>query len=326
MNAILSIKVLDKSKIFQIKASVEAELTTPAIAGKVEAKVDMQKDSLNKETETTLAVNWSGGGSIKNAGEDWTIETLKMAAAAFPDLVAVTPQRTYAILTRYTALESFHRQQTNFKPLDYENAGIYTGALLDAYMDYKALWKQISNATYELEGNRATIDMGEPSEEIVHLAKVRPFPLVDKNSKFKQITDGKPAEEDTADEQRLALSVGQQRKQQLKPLDESDLKKIQVFQPSFAGLIEARKMCRFEMSKIVREVDLVANDPSLAVDPRRDSFFLHPLVFKQLLPVSRNRSNGRPVANPFTLGSSLSITRKCTSRGAGPCSSTATRL
>ena len=290
MNAILSIKVLDKSKIFQVKASIEAELTTPSIAGKVTANVDLDKASLSKETETTLAVNWSGGGSIKNPGEDWSIDTLKMAAAAFPDLVAITPQRTYAILTRYTALESFHRQQTNFHPLDYENAGIYTGALLDAYMDYKALWKQISNATYELEGNRATIAMGEPSEEIVHLAKVRSFPLVDRNTKSKRIPDGKPeskSEEDIGNEQQSAVSDKQQRKQQSTPSGESEIKDLLVFQPSFAGLIEARKMCRFEMSKIVREVDLVANDPTLALDPIRDSFFLHPLVFKQLLPVSQ---------------------------------------
>jgi len=139
--------------------------------------VDIDKKNLNKETETTIAVNWSGGGSIKNPQDDWDIDTLKKAAAAFPECVAITPQRTYAILTKYSALESFHRQATDFKPLDYENAGIYTGSLLDAYMDYKSLWKQISNATHELEVNRATIDRGEPSEEIASLARVRDFPL-----------------------------------------------------------------------------------------------------------------------------------------------------
>lgn len=281
-------------------------MTTPSIAGEVKAKVDIDKSKLSKETETTISVNWSGGGSIKHPQEDWTIDSLKKAAAAFPDLVAITPQRTYAILTRYTALESFHRQRTNFKPLDYENAGIYTGALLDAYMDYKALWKQISNATYELESSRATINMGEPSEEIAKLARVREFPSGKTNSTTRQITEGSSTSStvtEVRDQQQLAVL------EEDNPIS-SDIKEVSVFPPSFAGLIQARKVCRFEMSKIVREVDLVANDPTLSTDPSRDSYFLHPLVFKQLLPVSSNVITSLLVANTLVLGCSLSISRK----------------
>ena len=248
LDAILSIKVLDKSKIFEIKASLEAELNTPAIGGKVEGAFEMTKNNLSRDTETTVTVNWSGGGSIKDPREDWTINSLKKAAAAFPELVAITPQRTFAILTKYTALADFQKKQRNFTPLDYENAGIYTSALLDSYMDYKALWKQISNATYELEANRATIDMAEPDEDLAALAKTE-----ETSSK----TEGSPT-----------------------------TKQLSVFAPSFAGLIDARNVCRFEMAKIVKEVDEVAKDPSLAIDPHRDARFLHPLIFKLLLPVS----------------------------------------
>ena len=267
LNAIISIKVLDRSKLFQVKAHIEAKMTTPSIAGEVSVEADIQKSNLSKETETTITVNWSGGGSIKDPNEDWSIETLKKAAAAFPDLVAITPQRTYAILTRYTALDSFHRQKTDFKPLDYENAGIYTGALLDAYMDYKSMWKQISQATYELEGNRATIQMGEPSEEMARLAEVT-VPVDDDASASATGQQLVPAE--SAQNQLIGRS-------------KSEL--IPVFTPSFAGLIQARKVCRLEMSKIVREVNLVSKAPTLATDSSRDTAFLHPLVFKQLLPV-----------------------------------------
>lgn len=38
-----------------------------------------------------------------------------------------------AILTKYTALRSYHEQTVRGSPLDYENAGIYTSGLLDAY-------------------------------------------------------------------------------------------------------------------------------------------------------------------------------------------------
>lgn len=39
-----------------------------------------------------------------------------------------------AILTKYTSLRSFHEATNRGSPLDYENAGIYTSSLLDAYM------------------------------------------------------------------------------------------------------------------------------------------------------------------------------------------------
>lgn len=39
-----------------------------------------------------------------------------------------------AILTKYTSLRSFHEATNKGSPLDYENAGIYTNSLLDAYM------------------------------------------------------------------------------------------------------------------------------------------------------------------------------------------------
>lgn len=99
-------------------------MKTPSISGKVKADVDMNKKTLNKETETTVSMTWSGGGSIKRPQDDWSIESVKKSAAAFPDLVAIAPQRSFAILTRCTALESFQRGKGNFNPLDYENAGI----------------------------------------------------------------------------------------------------------------------------------------------------------------------------------------------------------
>lgn len=290
-------KVFDKDKIFEIKAELEAELTTPSLAGKVSGKFEKTKKELAKNTETTITVNWAGGGSIKHPAEDWSIASLKKAAAAFPDLVAITPQRTYAILTKYTSLASFHIQKEEFSPLEYENAGIYTGALLDAYMDYKAMWKQISHATYELEQNRATIEMAEPSEDIYALATVKKLPE-DKPASQQNSTaatssvDGRKTiegmpnsnEQFRGSDRQLALSAAEVQA----PSTQHNAANHQftVFRPSFAGLIAAKKVCRFEMAKIVNEVDLIAKTPSLSTDITRDAYFLNPLVFKQLLPVS----------------------------------------
>ena len=115
------------------------------------------------------SVSWSGGGDIKPDNiKDWDIASLKSVAMEFPDMVArckfmlcwrstgmtdsshIGPQRTRygpislimrkypdgasAILTKYTGLRSYYEQNVKGSPLDYENAGVYASALLDAYM------------------------------------------------------------------------------------------------------------------------------------------------------------------------------------------------
>lgn len=186
LNAIVSMKVTDKAKIFEIKADLEAKVKTGALDVKAKAHFDMTKDSINKNTETTIAVNWSGGGSIKEPSEAWTIESMTNAAAQFPDLVAMTPQRTYAILTKYTALESFQRQIENYSILDYENASIYTGMLLDHYMEYKLMWKQLAQASFELERGTAKIGFSETTDDMAKLAFVKPLPDTQLNEKLKR--------------------------------------------------------------------------------------------------------------------------------------------
>jgi len=292
-------KVHDKSKVFEIKAGLEAEMNTPTISGKIEADFGMEKKNLSRSTETTITVNWSGGGSIKDPTVDWSIESLKKAAAAFPDLVAVTPQRTYAILTKYSALADFQMKKDDFSPLDYESAGIYTSSLLDHYMDYKAMWKQISHATYELKGNRATIEMARPGEETYALATIQPLPLAQVDAKAFELkqASGALSMTDAAQQQanaqalvvRQANCIHEEEQKQDAKAAAAPIQ-FPVFSPTFAGLIHSRKVCRFEMAKIVNEVDLVAKNPKLATDTTRDAYFLNPLVFEQLLPIVRSMS------------------------------------
>lgn len=329
MNAVISVKVLDKSKIFEVKAELEAEINQGAISGGITGKVNIEKNDLSSSTETTISVSWSGGGRIKPSGEKWTIEVLKDVAAAFPDMVAITPQRTYAILTKYTSLESFHRHKSTLRPLTYENAGVYTSSLMERYMDYKSLWKQISSAIYELESNRASIEIAHPSQDVYDLAKVLPLPNAQiEKAEPKQpkaiengqnntrqsndsaaVTDnaavagtgGAPAAQASAGTE--ATSVVPSQPEKSKPnnqlallpssavkIDKDGVFCFSVFPARFTGLIEARQVCRWEMAKIVNEVDLVADNPTLATDGRRDLFFLNPLIFKQLLPVVRSMS------------------------------------
>jgi hypothetical protein len=91
-----------------------------------------------------VSVSWSGGGVLKDPKEVWNISTVIAVASKFPDLVAHTPQRTNAILTRYRSLRSFVIDQKDIYPLNYDNTGVYTADLLDAYMHYKLHWKNIN--------------------------------------------------------------------------------------------------------------------------------------------------------------------------------------
>lgn len=206
-------------------------------------------------------------------------------------------------MRRYTALESFQRQKDNYSLLDYENAGIYTGALLDHYMDYKLMWKQLSMATYELEQLRATIEWTQMPEELYKLANIQELPESQKGQKLRQsnleYNNSKGSRQDALAGIEDALAKGDFDPQAVDRFmadlvgtevaqDRPTSRWVQLkpFTPTFAGLIKARKLCRVEMAKIVNETDLVTRDPKIALERDRDSYFLHPLVFKQLLPVS----------------------------------------
>jgi hypothetical protein len=48
------------------------------------------------------------------------------------------------VLTKYTTLRSFLEQMPGVTPLDYDNTVLYSGDLLDAYMEYKHIVKQLN--------------------------------------------------------------------------------------------------------------------------------------------------------------------------------------
>lgn len=91
------------------------------------------------ETETTVTVNWSGGGPIKPDDEEWTLDSLLKAAASFPSRVAQCPQRTWAILTRYDNNRDFVKWAAGKKIVvpDFNRAQLAMSDLLDDFMEYK---------------------------------------------------------------------------------------------------------------------------------------------------------------------------------------------
>ncbi|RPA86777.1 hypothetical protein BJ508DRAFT_410962 [Ascobolus immersus RN42] len=151
-NAVISMRVLNTEKKTDIAAQAQVALTLGPVEANAEASVKLAKAHINENTETTIQVSWSGGGNIKPKDDPWTIDTLMKAAAAFPEMVARTPQRTYAILTKYDALRSYQTlKPAALSPLFYENATLYTNALLDSYMDYKSFYKTLQSDLAEVQ-------------------------------------------------------------------------------------------------------------------------------------------------------------------------------
>ncbi|KAJ6479052.1 hypothetical protein C8R45DRAFT_833116 [Mycena sanguinolenta] len=262
-NALISIKLSDRSTATQIKGQLEAEMRLGAVEVSGAGAVNKQNTSSNIDGETTIAVSWRGGGDIKDEKvTDWTLETLKRVAMEFPEHVMACPMRTHAILTKYTSLKSFYEQNIKGSPLDYENAGVYSSALLDAYMDYKVMWRKIqqTKAYYDKQ-------MGEYQQK---QRALQAAPTT---------TDPKATQPAP---QQIAPVVAAQQALPDAPMPPNN---IVPYKGNLFGLDVARRDCRFEMIKIVREVDAVAGDPKIACDPSRTCQYLSPAVFRMLIPV-----------------------------------------
>ena len=71
------------------------------------------------------------------------------------------PVYTHAVLTKYTSLKSFYAKlpapQGAMVPLSYDNAGIYTATLQDAFLDYKNLAKDIHFLETEVESGAKSL-------------------------------------------------------------------------------------------------------------------------------------------------------------------------
>ena len=52
-----------------------------------------------------------------------------------------------AVLSKYTSLRSFHEQMPGVAPLDYDNVVLYHTYLLEAYMEYKYIVKQLNQSS-----------------------------------------------------------------------------------------------------------------------------------------------------------------------------------
>ncbi|KAH8586597.1 hypothetical protein B0O99DRAFT_695347 [Bisporella sp. PMI_857] len=198
----------------------------------------------------------------------------------FPDAVAACPQRTFAILTKYSSLRSYREQVVKGSALDYENAGIYTSALFDAYM--------VGYLTRDLDEGCARI-MSQESTNLVSYSEKFKKDYEERISNFK------------AAEKKLVTSV----RANYLPLLKNRYLRMQL---SLTRLISSdwrvqKKDCRFEMIKIANEV---AFNPEVATDPYRLYSNLGPNIFQMLLPSTKDTKQ------PLTPGEEEALRKETT--------------
>ena len=92
----------------------------------------------------TIFAFWKGGGQVKQAEAAWTIDELIAVGGRFPDLCSATPSKSFAILKKYEHLASFQQQAKSLTPLSYESASLFTAMLLDAFLQYKTIFKNLN--------------------------------------------------------------------------------------------------------------------------------------------------------------------------------------
>jgi hypothetical protein len=218
--------------------------------------------------------------------QQWDINSLMAAASRFPDLVADCPQRTYAILTKYDVLRSFVAgRPEKYSKLQYENAQIYTNSLLDSFMGYKALYKQLGEQIFSIQGKTLEIrpwsDNATPGSTTI---KTQPGTgggtgtTTVANSNAKQGKDGKDDE------------TG------MYPFTED----MTRFDASIKGLSDARIAIRRQMARIVNEVDLIEKEPKKATDEDHQEPFQAPLAFETRLPLVDIPERLKRRTNPLT--------------------------
>ncbi|GMG09627.1 unnamed protein product [Aspergillus oryzae] len=269
-NALLSIKLNNKENATKVKGALSVELSKAGFGISGQAEGDFNKSELAQNSETSITygyfrfisvytltgtdrVSWAGGGDIRDDEtkvEGWTIESMAKAAFAFPDRVRHTPQRTHAVITKYSALRS--RLESVCSLL---SSKIYRADYLVSadYGQKKTILEVPATAT-------------ETAKEIQAM-----------KTEFAAISS--------------------------KPQDQFSHIPENPYPGTLVGLEKARRDCRSQMIRIVKEVspvlidagtdavvltfqvDAVADDPSFATDFNRVGIYLSPLLFRQLLPV-----------------------------------------
>jgi hypothetical protein len=190
---------------------------------------------------------------------------MKAAALKFPALVAETPMRTHAILTKYSSLRSYFAANVPTSLPSFEHAGVYTALLQEAYLDYKTVAKNLQVLAYDVSSGTQI------------LLESRAAKTIQENTD----ADSTASSDDSMTRVAKPVSLGKD-KYAMPPLIVKH-----PYPPTLQGVEDARSQVRLMLNRIVQEVDVIARMPELAAREDRDLPYMSPFLFKEFLPVSQ---------------------------------------
>lgn len=220
---------------------------------------------------------------------------MRKAALQFPDLVAKTPMRTHAILTKYTALRSYHAHFGGLKMPAFEMAGVYSTILQEAYLDFKTVAKNLQVLAYDVSAGQSMLTSASEARK-KNEAAAKPASPVDEDGVIaitpRSGTSIDSSNAGTADpagsNNDAAAEKPKEQKQQ--PEDRAYVWKPIIlnkdFPPTLQGLEDARSMVRMILIRIVQEINILTKFPEAAMDEDRVQPHISPFLFKEFLPVS----------------------------------------
>ncbi|KAJ6260968.1 hypothetical protein Dda_3631 [Drechslerella dactyloides] len=189
LNALLSIKVLNKAKLQDVETGVKAAFGKSLFTLDTEGKTEWEKRDIDDHVEIAVSAIWSGGGRIKSSEKQIPIHSLMDTAANFPDLIASEPHRTHCILTPYSYLRSFYKDGELQIPLaPYIHASRWAKELLDAYMDYRGVRRRLEEDILDIQTGDKEFQSKEYARR-TNVATKRQLSSVDDDSKFKPTID-----------------------------------------------------------------------------------------------------------------------------------------
>lgn len=262
---------------------------------------------------------------VVSAKDDWTFETMKSAALRFPQLVADTPMRTHAILTKYTALRSYHQIYANLQLPAFEVAAVYATILQEAYLDYKTVAGSLQVLGFEVSAGKMKLVTASEYRKQIEEARKEKLREAEERKKAIENIDKKPTADDTSlksgvrtplsevsdSEKGADASNGNQgdteqekeKKAKGKKEEKADAasnemilhwKPIEItaeYAATIQGLENARSMVRTFLIRIVQEINILTRYPELALEQDRVQPHMSPFLFKELLPVSSSFIN-----------------------------------
>ncbi|KAJ7065375.1 hypothetical protein C8F01DRAFT_743716 [Mycena amicta] len=171
--ALISVKLADPShaNIAAVKRQLEETMDLTFRVGSETVAPDSRPLVLEGEFKTVVQRR---GGQISEAPSKWTLRDIREEAMAFAKHAFAYPVRLSPILTKYTTLRSFHvaKMQHAFVVPEYDRHGanVHAEALLDAYVEYRAVAREIQHAEWEVAHGLSSLTVQTATDDLAQLS------------------------------------------------------------------------------------------------------------------------------------------------------------